>query len=420
MHLPFVTLRALLLCALLAGCAGTGTQSAPAEPRTVLLVSIDAFRPDYLDRGLTPNLSRIASEGVRAEWMNPSYPSLTFPNHYTIVTGLRPDRHGIVHNTMRDPALGGFKLSDRNAVGDGRWWGGEPIWVGAEKAGLRTATMFWPGSEAAIGGVRPTHWNEFDYGVSYEARVDRVLAWLDGPLAQRPRLVTLYFEKVDKAGHDFGPDSEQVNNAIAQADAAIGRLQHGLEAHGLLRSTDLIVVSDHGMAKIAPGHAIATEDMVSAADAALVSDGQSVGFVPRPGHERRAEAKLLGPHPHYDCWRKSELPARWRYGTNPRIPAIVCQMHEGWDAISRKKLNERPKDATRGSHGFDPALPSMRALFIARGPSFRSGATLPAFDNVDVYPLLARLLGIPAAPNDGDPDRLLPALRAPVAEQRAR
>ncbi|HJR72862.1 MAG TPA: ectonucleotide pyrophosphatase/phosphodiesterase [Luteimonas sp.] len=420
MRLPFVILRTLLLCLLLAGCAGNGTRSGPSDPRTVLLISIDAFRPDYLDRGLTPNLSRIAAEGVRAEWMNPSYPSLTFPNHYTIVTGLRPDHHGIVHNTMRDPVLGDFKLSNRNAVGDGRWWDGEPVWVGAEKAGLRTATMFWPGSEAAIGGVRPTHWKEFDYAVSYETRVDQVLAWLDAPLAQRPRLVTLYFEKVDKSAHDFGPDSAQARNAIAEADAAVGRLLQGLAARGLSRSTDLIVVSDHGMAEVGPGHAIATEDMVSPADAAVVSDGQSVGFAPKPGRERRAESRLLGAHPHYECWRKGELPARWKYGTNPRVPPIVCQMREGWDAVSRKKLNERPKNATRGSHGFDPALPSMRALFIARGPSFRSGATLPPFDNVDVYPLLTRLLGIPAAPNDSDPGRLLPALRAPVAEAGTR
>lgn len=420
MHLPFVTLRALLLCLCLAGCAAIAPKTAPDEQRIVLLISIDAFRPDYLDRGITPNLSRLAAEGVRAAWMNPSYPSLTFPNHYTLVTGLRPDHHGIVHNTMRDAALGGFKLSDRDAVGDGRWWGGEPVWVGAEKAGIRTATMFWPGSEAAIDGVRPTHWNKFDYDVSYEARVDRVLAWLDAPPAQRPRLITLYFEKVDKTGHDFGPDSAQVRNAIAEADAAIGRLLQGLEARGLSDSTDLIVVSDHGMAKVGPGHAIATEDMVPAADAGLVSDGQSIGFNPKPGRERRAEARLLGAHPHYDCWRKGEMPERWHYGTHPRVPAIVCQMHEGWDAVSRKKLNERPKDATRGSHGYDPALPSMRALFIARGPSFRSGAVLPSFDNVDVYPLLTRLLGIPAAPNDGDPQRLLPALRPEVAGDRPR
>ncbi|TKR33908.1 alkaline phosphatase family protein [Luteimonas gilva] len=420
MHLPFVILRALLICSLLAGCAGSGTRSGPPEPRTVLLISIDAFRADYLDRGLTPNLSRIARQGVRAEWMNPSYPSLTFPNHYTIVTGLRPDHHGVIHNAMWDAALGGFKTADRDAVGDGRWWGGEPVWVGAEKAGLRTATMFWPGSEAAIDGVRPTYWKKFDEKFSYEARVDQVMAWLDAPATQRPRLATLYFEKVDKAGHDFGPDSAQVRDAIAQADAAVGRLLQALDARGRLRSTDVIVVSDHGMATVGPGHAIATDEMVSAADANVVSDGQSVGFAPKPGRERSAEARLLGAHPHYDCWRKGELPARWQYGTNPRIPAIVCQMREGWDAISRKKLNDRPKDAVRGSHGYDPALPSMRALFIARGPSFRSGATLPPFDNVDVYPLLTRLLGIPAAPNDGDPQRLLPALRAPLAGGQAR
>jgi len=422
MHLPFVILRVLLICSLLAGCAGagTGTRPGPHEPRTVLLISIDAFRADYLDRGLTPNLSRIAREGVRAEWMNPSYPSLTFPNHYTIVTGLRPDHHGVIHNAMWDAALGGFKTADRDAVGDGRWWGGQPVWVGAEKAGLRTATMFWPGSEAAIDGVRPTYWKKFDDQFSYEARVDQVVAWLDAPAAERPRLVTLYFEKVDKAGHDFGPDSAQVRSAIAQADAAVGRLLQALDARGRLRGTDVIVVSDHGMAAVGPGHAIATDEMASPADASVVSDGQSVGFAPKPGHERRAEARLLGAHPHYDCWRKGELPARWRYGTNPRIPPIVCQMREGWDAISRKKLNERAKDAVRGSHGYDPALPSMRALFIASGPSFRSGATLPPFDNVDVYPLLARLLGIPAAPNDGDPQRLLPALRAPLAGGQAR
>ena len=420
MHLPFVILRPLLLCLLLAGCANHATKSAPAEPRTVLLVSIDAFRADYLDRGIAPNLSRLANEGVRAEWMTPSYPSLTFPNHYTLVTGLHPDHHGIIHNTMWDSTLGGFKTADSDAVGNGGWWGGEPVWTAAQKAGMRTVTMFWPGSEAAIAGIRPTYWKKFDTDFSYRARVDQIVAWLDVPAPQRPRLATLYFEKVDKAGHDFGPDSAQTRAAIADADAAIGQLRNELEARGLFERIDVIVVSDHGMATVAPGHAIATEDMVDAKDANVVPDGQSIGIAPRPGRERQAEARLLGAHPQYDCWRKSELPARWRYGTNPRIPAIVCQMHEGWDAISRKKLNERPKDATRGSHGYDPALPSMRALFIARGPSFRRGATLPPFDNVDVYPLLTRLLGIPAAPNDGDPARLLPALNAAVAGEASR
>ncbi|MGV8932972.1 MAG: ectonucleotide pyrophosphatase/phosphodiesterase [Luteimonas sp.] len=405
-------LLALLLLLQLASCVST-PQPSTASPDTVVLVSIDAFRADYLDRGITPNLSRIASEGVRAAWMNPSYPSLTFPNHYSIATGLRPDHQGIVHNTMRDQVLGGFKLSDRMAVGDSRWWGGEPIWVGAEKAGLRSATMYWPGSEAAIEGIRPSHWLPFDKDVSAARRVDQVLAWLDAPAATRPRIVTLYFDMVDTASHATGPDSAQTRAALVEVDDAIGRLRAGLTARGQLDRSNLIIVSDHGMAAVAPGHYVAVEDMVTMQEAAVVSVGQVIGIAPNPGFESVVEKKLLGAHDHYDCWRKGELPARWHYGTHPRIPPIVCQMHEGWDAIPRAVIATRPTDHVRGSHGYDPALPSMRAMFIARGPAFRRGAQIPAFDNVDVYPLLARLLGITPATNDGDITPLLPALRQP-------
>jgi len=406
----------LLPCALAACVTAPTPATGPASrthvaPATLVLVSIDAFRADYLDATTTPNLARLAAEGVRAAWMAPSYPSLTFPNHYTIVTGLRPDHQGIVHNTMRDPALGGFKLSNRMAVGDSRWWGGEPIWVGAEKAGLRSATMFWPGSEAEIDGVRPSNWKAFDEAVDANARVDQVLAWLDLPPGQRPSVVTLYFDKVDGASHAHGPDSPQTRAALATVDAAIGRLREGLAARGMLDRTNLVVVSDHGMAAVPPGQAVAVEDMVTMEEATVVSIGQVITIAPNPGHEAQVAKKLLGAHAHYDCWRKGELPARWHYGTHPRIPPIVCQMHEGWDALPRQVIATRPKHQHRGSHGYDPALPSMRALFVARGPAFRQGVEIPAFDNVDVYPLLARLLGIAPAPNDGDIAPLLPALR---------
>ncbi|MFC3661349.1 alkaline phosphatase family protein [Luteimonas notoginsengisoli] len=410
-------LASVLLPCALAACVtaptpATGpTSRTHVAPATLVLVSIDAFRADYLDTTTTPNLARLAAEGVRAAWMTPSYPSLTFPNHYTIVTGLRPDHQGIVHNTMRDPALGGFKLSNRMAVGDSRWWGGEPIWVGAEKAGLRSATMFWPGSEAAIDGVRPSHWKAFDEAVDANARVDQVLAWLDLPPGQRPSVATLYFDKVDGASHAHGPDSPQTRVALATVDAAIGRLRDGLGARGMLDRTNLVVVSDHGMAAVPPGQAAAVEDMVTMEEATVVSIGQVITIAPNFGHEGQVAKKLLGAHAHYDCWRKGELPARWHYGTHPRIPPIVCQMHEGWDTLPRQVIATRPKYQHRGSHGYDPALPSMRALFVARGPAFRQGVEIPAFDNVDVYPLLARLLGIAPAPNDGDIAPLLPALR---------
>ena len=414
--MPLLRAAALAACLVLSACSTRASRPAEPPPRTVVLVSIDAFRADYLSDNATPNLARLAREGAHAAWMNPSYPSLTFPNHYTLATGLRPDHHGVIHNRMSDATIGTFAVADRNAVGDVRWWGGEPIWVTAERQGVRSASWAWPGSSAAIGGVRPSRWMAYDEAVPPARRIDDVLAWLDAPQAQRPRLVTVYFEQLDKAGHDHGPESPQVRRTLGELDAVIGRLRDGLAARGMLETTDLIVVSDHGMATVGPRHAISVEDMIAPTIATVVSEGQSIGVQPLPGREREAEARLLGTHAQYDCYRREALPARWHYGTNPRVPPIVCQMHEGWDALYPQKLAKRPPQATRGSHGFDPALPSMRALFVARGPSFVPGAQLPAFDNVDVYPLLARLLGIDAAPNDGDIAPLLPALRGQVPD----
>ena len=418
------TVLALAATALLAACATQPTQTsttpaAAATPATasaaerhrLLLISIDGLRADMLDRGITPNLARITRDGVRARWMTPSYPSLTFPNHYTIVTGLRPDHHGIVHNSMHEDDLGSFKLHLRDAVTDPRWWGGEPIWVGAENAGIRTATWSWPGSEAAINGVRPSISNPYDESVPLDARVDLVLDWVDMRGAAQPQLMTLYMENVDKAGHNHGPDSPEYKDAIARSDAAVGRLLDGIDARGLAGELDIILVSDHGMASVPDGNVIASESMVDPAVAENVSIGQSIGFNPRPGREAEAERQLLGAHAQYDCWRREQLPERWHYGSHPRIPAIICQMHEGWDALDAPAMAKR-KAGDRGSHGFDTALPSMRAVFIARGPSFKIGQTIEPIDNVDVYPLLTRLLGVPAAKHDGDADALVPALRA--------
>ena len=407
-----------LLALVLTACATPATEPDPharsiaAAP--LLLVSLDGVHPRDLERGLTPTLNRLAAGGVRARWMTPSYPSLTFPNHYTLVTGLRPDRHGIVHNTMRDDALGAFGLSDRDAVGNGDWWGGEPLWVTAERAGLATATLSWPGSEAAVGGVRPARWHAFDAERAIDARVDTVLGWLLEPPATRPRLATLYFEHLDTAAHGHGPDSPQAMAALARLDGALGRLVAGLDAAGMLDAINIVVTSDHGMATVRPGQVVMVEDMVDGTDARVVTTGQSVGFEPLPGRIAQAEARLLGRHDRYACWRKAELPARWHYGAHPRVPAIVCQMDEGWDAIRRDWAARRPAH-DRGSHGFDPALPSMRALFVAHGPAFRRGVELPPIENVDVYPLLARLVGVAPAPHDGDAAALLPALREGAA-----
>lgn len=409
---PFAALAALCLLALSA-CANF--PAGRATPAPLLLVSIDGLGAGQYDPARMPNLARIAREGARAKAMVPSYPTLTFPNHYSIVTGLHPDRHGIVHNTMRDAALGSFSLSNREAVGDRRWWGGTPVWVAAERAGLATATFSWPGSEADVGGVRPTRWRPYDETIAMQTRVDTVLGWLSEPAETRPQFLTLYFEHVDEAAHAHGPYSGEAYAAQRAVDTAIGALLDGLDARGLAGSVNLIVVSDHGLAAVAPANTVVVEDMANPADVEVVSAGQVLGFIPKPGREPAAQAALLGRHAHYQCWRKGELPARWHYGSHPRVPPIVCQMDEGWDAVMRERLARRPRVGMRGSHGFDPAHASMHAVFFARGPAFRAGAKLPAIQSVDVYPLLMRLLGLATAEHDGDAKALLPALRAEVA-----
>ena len=206
---------AALLVFALAACAPPTRTAPPPADTPLLLISIDGFRASYFELGLTPNLERLAGDGVRAQWMTPSYPSLTFPNHYTLVTGLRPDHHGVIHNSMSDAAIGKFKVADREAVGDTRWWnGGEPIWIGAKKAGLRSATLFWPGSEAPIHGLRPDRWRPFDAKVDEDARVDEVLGWLGEPADTRPHVATLYFDALDHEGHEHGPDSPEAREAM--------------------------------------------------------------------------------------------------------------------------------------------------------------------------------------------------------------
>ncbi|MDZ4320726.1 MAG: ectonucleotide pyrophosphatase/phosphodiesterase, partial [Phenylobacterium sp.] len=275
---PVLRLLGFLLLFGLSACAGHGmgsVQMASSAAGPVILISVDGFRSDYLDRGITPHMSALAGRGVRAD-MRAAFPTKTFPNHYTLVTGLRPDRHGLVDNVMQDPELPGrvFRLGDRAEVTAPVWWNdGTPIWVSAERAGLTTATLFWPGSEAEIDGVRPTHWRTFDQTMSAEARVDQVLAWLDAPAAERPTFLALYFDEVDTYGHHYGPDSAELNAAAARTDAAIGRLTEGLESRNLLGQTNIEVVSDHGMAPISPDRVIAMDRIVAPADARPVEAG---------------------------------------------------------------------------------------------------------------------------------------------------
>jgi predicted AlkP superfamily pyrophosphatase or phosphodiesterase len=376
-------------------------------PLTVL-ISIDGFRSDYLERGLTPNIAALAADGVRATAMHPSFPSLTFPNHYTLVTGLRPDRSGIVDNTMEDPGKPGvtFSMGKADISHDPFWWDeAEPLWVTAERAGVRTATMFWPGSDLPIRGIQPRDWKMYDKKFLGDQRVDQILAWLHRPAATRPRFVTLYLDEVDTWGHTAGPDSPEVNAALVRTDALIGRLVAGLKAKGLFHATDLVIVADHGMAPTSGARVTYVEDLAPAADIHAVGLGPVAGFSPTPGHEKEVAAALLAQHPHMTCWRKADVPERFHYGQNPRVQPFVCLAETGW------VIGTKGHGVNKGSHGFDPFDPLMNALFVAHGPAFRKGAVQPAFDNVDVYPLLAALIGVTPQPNDGHLADLEPSLR---------
>ncbi|HYL31233.1 MAG TPA: ectonucleotide pyrophosphatase/phosphodiesterase [Gemmatimonadales bacterium] len=386
---------------------------APAPPEAVLLVSIDGFRADYLDRPEAARLRGLAAQGVRARWLTPVFPSKTFPNHYSIVTGLYPEHHGIVSNTILDPETGRwFRISDAHAVRDSSWWGGEPIWVTAVKQGLRSATFFWPGSEAAIEGVRPTYWERYDARLPDAERVRRVLDWLSLPPERAPSLVTLYFSEVDHAGHEFGPDAPETDSAIAHVDSAVGMLLAGLDARGLSGRVDVIVVSDHGMAPLSPDRTIYLGDYLDLAGVTVVEASPVAALVPPPGREEDVYERLRGADPHLAVYRRSETPPRWHYRDNPRIPPILAVADEGWRISTRS----RPKGAAggwipeRGTHGYDPAAPSMRALFIARGPSFPQGVVVPPFTNIHLYALMTHLLGLVPVPNDGSLDSVAAVL----------
>ncbi|MES3033725.1 MAG: ectonucleotide pyrophosphatase/phosphodiesterase [Gemmatimonadota bacterium] len=383
----------------------------PAAPPKVVLIALDGFRWDYLDRAPAVRLRELASRGVRAERMLPSFPSKTFPNHYTLVTGLYPEHHGIAANVMLDAQLGRFQTGNNPAVRDARWFAGEPIWVTAERQGVRTATYFWPGSEAPIGDVRPHWFYAFDATTPRDTRVRRVLEWLAMPDSAAPRLVAVYFSDVDTDGHNFGPDSPEVDAAIARVDSAVGAIIDGIARQGATERVNVMVVADHGMTEVSPSRAIALDDYVSL-DSLDVGDWDPVAtIIPKPGREAYVYDALHKAHPHLSVYRKGELPARLHYNSGARVTPVVAIADEGWSIGTRASLARVPAGKVGGAHGYDNALPSMGALFVAAGPSFRRGLTVPPFTNVHVYPLLAALLQLRPAESDGSLDSVRTMLR---------
>lgn len=402
-----VALAVLILGAIACATAPSqATSTTPAATRPiVILISLDGWRHDYLARADVPTLRAMAARGVRSEGLIPAFPSKTFPNHYTIVTGLYPEHHGIVSNTMIDPAIGPERFTMSSATAkDSRWWGGEPLWVTAEKQGQRSASMFWPGSEVEIGGVRPSHWKPYADAYPHRDRVNQVLDWLRLPVADRPTFITLYFSEVDTVGHNAGPESPLVLEAAARLDAEIAALTAGVSNLGLDALVHYVVVSDHGMSQLSNDRVIVLDDYLDMSSVTFVDGSPVIGLMPNSGSADALVAALQGKHPHLSVFKREDAPEHLHYRTHPRIPPVIAIADDGWTLASRTQVLGWQKDGRilGGAHGYDTNFKSMQGLLIVSGRQFRSGLVVPPMQNIHLYEMMARVLGLTPAPNDGD------------------
>jgi len=395
----------LIIALFFASCTGPRSESPELSDHTVVVLSLDGFRADYMESIQPPNLVRLSETGVYAEdGMMPVFPSLTFPNHYSMATGLYPDHHGITDNTMLDRETGKrFSIHSREAIEDPSWWGGEPIWVTAENAGITTATFYWVGSEAPVKGVQPTYWRKFDAEVPEGDRVDQVLDWLDLPPDKRPQLIMFYFDSIDAIAHTSGANAPETVAAVLEADRQIGHLLDGLQSRGIEDRVNLLVVSDHGMTDRSQDRVLALDDYVDLEKLEIVTTTPILGANAVDGDVDGVVNMLKKANTHLSVWRKEDLPERFHYGWNPRIPDIVGLMDEGWTLYQTRSYMEENLGRLRGAtHGYDPELESMRALFVARGPLFKSSVEIEPFECLQIYDLVTSLLEIQPAPNDGD------------------
>lgn len=369
---------------------------AEAQP-AVLLISLDGFRWDYPQLTHTPVLDSISGSGTRAQALMPCFPSKTFVNHYTIATGLYPGNHGLIHNTFYHAPSGlTYSPSKRNMVEDSRFYAGEPIWVTARKHGLRTATLFWVGSEAPVGGYYPDIWKPYDESLSYAARIDTVVSWFSQPSECRPDLVTLYFDEPDATAHRYGPTHTRTLKKVREMDRLLGILMHRLARLPQADSLHVLVVSDHGMAATSRQKCLFLSDYVAPGHCQRVLGSNPVFFIDS-SPERYADVySALRTLPHVRVWTRDSIPAALFPGSKSLLPEFVVVADSGWSL-----LVQHTDALWKGEHGYDPVNTDMWGIFYATGPRFSSGRVIPAMRNTEVYNLIAHILRIAPAPNDG-------------------
>ncbi len=373
----------------------------------VILISFDGFRWDYPDRGLTPNLEKMAREGVRALSLEPVFPSKTFPNHYSMVTGLYPENHGIIYNDFVDPFNGlRYKVGDTTSVRNARWYLGEALWETAERQGIRTASFFWPGSEVHLSYRHPSYFKYYDGKVPYRARVDTVLAWLRLPEAQRPHFITLYFDASDTEGHRYGPNSPELNRAIERLDQTLGYLLNGVAALPIGQQVNVVVVSDHGMTRIDSTRTVAIETGLEDLPHRIQGYGPLVMISAADSLLPKIYQRLRERQNHYRVYRRDEMPTYFHFSRHPFIPALLVVAEIGWSLLPDHFPGAYLSKA-RGNHGYDNHHLDMHGIFFAVGPAFKNGYRCGTLRNIDLYPLICRILGIMPRENiDGTLERI--------------
>lgn len=375
----------------------------------VLLISSDGFRFGYQFKTFTPSITRLISNGTEAETgLIPVFPSLTFPNHYSIATGLYPAYHGIINNHFLDPISG-----DQFFMGshDPKWWLGEPIWETVVKNGLKASTYFWPGSEVnkGIWDCPLKYCLHYNDSVPFEKRVDFVLKYFDLPSDDIPDFMTLYFEDPDHQGHKVGSDDPEITKAVSRIDNMIGRLISGLEQRGVFEDVTIIMVGDHGMVGTCDKKLIFLDDLapwIEIPESWVITHTPVLTIRPSSGNvpsdvvakmnEGLSSGKVVNGE-NLRMYLKEDLPSRLHYASSDRIPPIIGLIGEGFKVEKKKTKHQE----CGGSHGYDNSFFSMRSIFIGHGPQFARGRKIPSFENVEIYNLITSILKIKGAANNG-------------------
>lgn len=374
----------------------------------VILISFDGFRWDYANRGITPNLDFVKENGVSAISLRPCFPTKTFPNHISIITGMYPEHHGIISNNFRDCFSGTYYTkNDTMEVRNARWYKGEAFWETAERQGVTTASYFWPGSDINISYRRPTYFFHYEHSKPYEERVDGVMKWLQLPYDKRPHFITLYFDATDGSGHNFGPNSDEVNDSIMRLDSILGYFIGKLKEIDLYDSTNIIVVSDHGMTDISPVRTINIDKLLEVFDYSSGDNGPFMLIEPSEKDFENVYKTLKENENHYKVYKREEVPECFRYSDNALITELVIIAENGWGVETNKSLENPNKYGTKGNHGYDNYWMDMNGIFFACGPAFKTDYRTGTLNNIDIYPLLCKIFNlIPNHLIDGKLERI--------------